>query len=62
MHERDGDAPNLNIDAGLLGEKVPDVPKLHGRRYVAANSRTAPWTRTTVRIGLRGTRPAWPWP
>lgn len=37
MDEGDGDAPNLNIDARLLGEKVPDVPKLRRRQYVAAN-------------------------
>jgi hypothetical protein len=37
MDERDGDAPNLNIDAWLLGQEVPDVPKLRRRRYVAAN-------------------------
>jgi hypothetical protein len=37
MDERDGDAPNLNIDARLLGEEVPDVPKLRRRRYIAAN-------------------------
>ncbi|MFZ0951568.1 MAG: hypothetical protein WAN17_04835 [Candidatus Sulfotelmatobacter sp.] len=35
MDDRDGDAPNLNIDTRLLGEEVPDVPKLRRRRYVA---------------------------
>ncbi len=48
MHERDGDAPYLNVYPALLWKKIADVPILRRRHDIAAN--VQPHSGLTVRF------------